>query len=57
MIPITAERIESALASGEFMGFCRACGADAYDVEPDARGYTCDACGASAVDGAEEFLF
>jgi len=57
MIPITEERIESALASDECVGFCRACGADAYGVEPDARDYTCDACGADAVCGAEEFLF
>jgi len=35
-------------------GFCIACGADAYGVEPDARRYTCEACGEKAVYGAEE---
>lgn len=37
-------------------GFCIACGEDAEGVEPDARGYECEACGASAVYGAEELL-
>lgn len=57
MIPITEERIASALASGECVGFCRACGADAYGVEPDARRYECEACGELRVYGAEEFLY
>jgi predicted amidophosphoribosyltransferase len=37
-------------------GFCVACGADAEGVEPDARRYTCEACGKKAVYGAEELL-
>jgi hypothetical protein len=37
-------------------GFCIACGADAEGVEPDARQYECEACGAHAVYGAEELL-
>ena len=37
-------------------GFCTACGADAEGVEPDARGYECEECGAHAVYGAEELL-
>lgn len=37
-------------------GFCAECGAQADGVEPDARKYKCDACGAMAVYGAEEIL-
>jgi hypothetical protein len=35
-------------------GFCIACGRDADGVEPDARRYRCESCGAPAVYGAEE---
>ena len=37
-------------------GFCVACGDEAYGVEPDARRYRCESCGANAVFGAEELL-
>ena len=37
-------------------GYCVECKEEAYGVEPDARKYTCDSCGASAVYGAEELL-
>jgi len=37
-------------------GRCVACGAEAYGVEPDARGYVCEACGEAQVYGAEELL-
>jgi len=37
-------------------GFCIACGASRYQVEPDARNYPCDTCGADEVFGAEEIL-
>jgi hypothetical protein len=37
-------------------GFCLACGAKAHGVEPDARKYTCEGCGAPKVYGAEELL-
>ena len=40
----------------EYIGFCLACGAEAYDVEPDARRYECDDCGANKVYGAQEIL-
>lgn len=39
------------------LGFCRSCGAEAYGVEPDARGYECEECGEPQVAGAEEYLF
>jgi len=37
-------------------GFCLACGAEAYNVEPDARKYVCETCGEAKVYGAEELL-
>ena len=38
------------------LGFCLACGDEAYGVEPDARRYTCESCDEPAVYGAEEIL-
>jgi hypothetical protein len=37
-------------------GFCLACGNRQSGVEPDARKYTCEACGRDEVYGAEEVL-
>ena len=48
------EEIEPMIA--DMGGFCRACGAEAYSVEPDARKYTCESCGAKQVYGAEELV-
>lgn len=57
---ITPERIEAAVESQMFglenPGFCVACGADAYDCEPDARRRKCDECGEHQVYGAQEVL-
>jgi len=57
---VTLERVEEAARESMFgmdnPGFCLACGEDADGVEPDARNYICDACGAAAVYGAEEVL-
>lgn len=57
---ITPERVmaavESRMEDMENPGFCRACGEDADDCEPDAEGYKCHSCGAMAVDGAENIL-
>jgi|GEM_PF-1693860 len=36
------------------IGFCLACGEEAWGVEPDARKYECEGCGRHAVYGAEE---
>lgn len=38
------------------IGFCIACGAEAYGVEPDARRYECEVCGKEKVYGAQEIL-
>ena len=53
---ISLDRIMEAIESDNHMGFCLACGAEAYGVEPDARNYTCESCGADKVYGAEELL-
>ena len=53
---LSIDRIMDAVESGDDMGFCLGCGADAYGVEPDARQYECDECGAEKVYGAEELL-
>ncbi len=37
-------------------GFCLACGSEASGVEPDARKYECESCGAHKVYGIEELL-
>ena len=54
---ISQAKVIRAIESGEYIGFCRECGHEHTGVEPDARNYTCEKCGASAVYGAEEFLF
>lgn len=38
------------------LGACLSCGEQAEGVEPDARGYECDACGKPHVYGLEELL-
>ncbi len=57
---ITQDRIvaavEGQLLGDEDVGFCTSCGEDAYGVEPDARGYPCEACGEERVYGASELL-
>ena len=37
-------------------GICAECRDVTYGVEPDAERYECDACGAMAVYGAEQYL-
>lgn len=56
MPKVTLDQIMEAAESGEYMGFCLACGAEAYGVEPDARRYECEECGKEKVYGAEELL-
>ena len=53
---ITSERIIDAIEEDDSLGFCSACGEEAFGVEPDAYGYTCEDCGARAVYGADVFL-
>jgi hypothetical protein len=53
---ISQKRIVQAIESGEYIGFCTACGYDQTGVEPDAEGYTCESCGKPEVSGAEQLL-
>ena len=53
---IDPDRLMEAAQSDDHLGFCTACGAEAYGIEPDARRYTCDECGEPTVYGAEELL-
>ena len=57
---LTIERImeaaERQTTSLDNPGFCRACGNEQEDCEPDARGYECEACGKNEVYGAAELL-
>lgn len=39
-----------------YAGFCTACGAESYGIEPDARNYVCDECDNNSVFGIEELL-
>ena len=55
-VTIDIDRVLEACEADDYTGFCLACGEDAYGVEPDARRYECESCGAKAVYGAEEVL-
>ena len=48
--------VERSMMDLDNPGFCVACGDEVDGVEPDARRYRCQACGQSAVFGAEELL-
>lgn len=51
------EALDRQLTQLEDPGFCVNCGAEASNVEPDARAYKCSACDYFGVYGAEELLF
>jgi hypothetical protein len=53
--PVLTER-EYIHADNESMGYCLACGKEAYGVEPDAQRYSCESCGEEKVYGASELL-
>lgn len=53
-LAFTLEQIEEMMEDSG--GFCTHCGAETYNVGPDARKYACEACGSRAVYGAEELL-
>jgi predicted RNA-binding Zn-ribbon protein involved in translation (DUF1610 family) len=53
---VTLEQVLAAVEADDNLGFCLACGAEAYCVEPDAREYECESCGEPKVYGAEECL-
>jgi hypothetical protein len=53
---IQYDELMAAVESDECLGFCLACGDQAFGVEPDARKYECESCGAHQVYGAQEIL-
>ena len=53
---IVDRALEALDGGADYIGFCLACGAEAENVEPDARGYSCEACGKPKVYGAEEII-
>lgn len=55
MVKIDFDDLQEAIHEGN-MGFCVACGCEAFSVEPDARNYTCEYCDENKVFGAEEIL-
>lgn len=54
--PIQVSEAEYADLTENYGGLCIECGDQAYGVEPDARRYRCESCGANAVYGVEELL-
>ena len=53
---ISLDQIMAAVEEDDNLGFCLACGEEAYGVEPDARMYECEGCGERKVYGAQELL-
>jgi hypothetical protein len=53
---VSLDQVLAAVEADDCLGFCVACGAEAYGCEPDARAYLCESCGAQEVFGAEELL-
>lgn len=53
---ITLRRVMRAVEADDSIGFCKACGCEAFNVEPDAERYVCEACGKRAVYGAEQIF-
>ena len=56
MAKINIDEVIAAAEGDEYIGFCLACGDEAYGVEPDARRYECESCGKNKVYGAQEIL-
>jgi hypothetical protein len=57
MAVLSINDVLAAVEADDNGGFCIACGAQVCGVEPDAREYECESCGAAKVFGAEELLF
>ena len=53
---VTLDEVMEAVQADDCRGFCLACGAEAFNVEPDARNYRCETCDERQVFGAEELL-
>ncbi len=57
MAKVSIDRIMEAVEMDDNIGICISCGDEQFGVEPDARKYECESCGASKVYGAQELLF
>jgi hypothetical protein len=53
---LSIEQLMEAVQADDNLGYCLACGEEAYGVEPDARRYTCECCDKPQVFGAQELL-
>ena len=53
---VILEAMERRTTALDDPGFCIMCGCEADGVEPDARKYTCESCGADCVYGVEELV-
>ncbi len=53
---VTLDQVMAAIEADNNLGFCLACGEEAWGVEPDARKYHCSNCSEWQVYGAEECL-
>ena len=53
---VILDAVERRMTALDNPGFCLICGNEAEGVEPDTRNYTCEACGAEQVFGAEELM-
>ena len=56
-LAVTLGQVIDAMGSGDYVGFCIACGTAHEGVEPDARKYPCEMCDTPTVYGVEELLF
>jgi hypothetical protein len=54
---VSLDQVMEAVEADDNIGFCLACGAEHYGVEPDACKYPCEECDAPKVYGAQELLF
>lgn len=50
------DEISEIMFEDNSIGFCIACGEEAYGVEPDARRYECESCEEKQVYGLEELV-
>lgn len=55
-VEVVMDAAERRINSLDNPGFCISCGVENEGCEPDAREYECQACGETAVYGAEELL-
>lgn len=53
---LTVEEAEEMMGNGDSLGFCLACGDDAYGCEPDAEKYECESCGKRMRYGIEQLM-